>query len=229
MTADPHRNLPVARLGAPLSEASGVMILLHGRGGSAEDMFSLGEDLGGRDFAYLAPSAANCTWYPYSFLSPLDQNEPYLSSALDKVESVVQLAAAAGIPSNLVVLVGFSQGACLATEFVARRPRRYAGLVAFTGGLIGSSDSDLVHTGDLSGTPAFFGSGDPDSHVPWQRVQQSAEVLKQMGADVALHHYPGMPHSVIPEEIESARQHIPFLSARKRQRAASTVAPTSAV
>ena len=161
MTIDPHRNLPIAQLGAPLSEASGVMILLHGRGGSAEDMFSLGEDLGGRDFAYLAPTAANNTWYPYSFLSPLDQNEPYLTSALNKVQSVVQLAAAAGIPSNSVVLVGFSQGACLATEYVARYPRRYAGLVAFTGGLIGASDSDLVHPGDLTGTPAFLGSGDP--------------------------------------------------------------------
>jgi predicted esterase len=203
------------------------MILLHGRGGSAEDMFSLGEDLGGRDFAYLAPTAANNTWYPYSFLSPLLQNEPYLSSALNKVESVVQLAASAGIPSNFVVLVGFSQGACLATEYMARHPRRYAGLVAFTGGLIGSTDSDLIHSGDLSGTPAFLGSGDPDFHVPWQRVQQSAEVLRQMGADVALHHYPGMPHSVTPEEVESARQHIRFLSARKRQRSTGKMTANS--
>ncbi len=224
MTGDPHRNLPIAQLGAPLREALGVMILLHGRGGSAEDMFSLGEDLGGPGLAYLAPKAANNTWYPYSFLSPLEQNEPYLSSALSKVESVVHLAAAAGIPSSAIVIVGFSQGACLATEFVARYPRRYAGLIAFTGGLIGASDSDLIHSGDLAGTSAFLGSGDPDSHVPWERVQQSANILERMGADVALHRYPGMPHSVTPDEIQSARQHVRFLSTRKRQRATSTIA-----
>jgi phospholipase/carboxylesterase len=193
------------------------MILLHGRGASAEDILSLGQVLGGPEFAYLAPQAANHTWYPYSFLAPLEQNEPFLSSALDRVESLVQLAIAAGIAPDKTVVAGFSQGACLATEFVARHPRRYAGLVAFTGGLIGPPDSDLTHSGDLAGTPALFGSGDPDPHVPWQRVRQSAEILKQMGADVSVHRYPGMPHTVTPAEIEAARQHLGTLSIQKGQ------------
>ena len=208
MTADPHHNQPLFRLGSPLDEADAVMILLHGRGGSPENMFSLGEALGGPGFAYLAPKAANSTWYPHSFLAPLEQNEPYLSSALKRVESIVQLAVAAGISADRVVVTGFSQGACLATEFVARHPRKYAGLIAFTGGLIGPPDADLSHAGDLAGTPAFFGSGDPDPHVPWQRVQKSADVFRQMGADVELFRYPGMPHSVSPGEIESAREHV---------------------
>ncbi len=193
------------------------MILLHGRGGSAEDILSLSQALGGPEFAYLAPQAANHTWYPYSFLAPLEQNEPYLSSALDRVESIVQLAQGAGIAPENIVVAGFSQGACLATEFVARRPRRYAGLIAFTGGLIGPPGSDLTYPGNLAGTPAFFGSGDPDPHVPWLRVQLSAEVLKQMGADVAAHRYPGMPHTVTPSEIETARQHVGILSIHKGQ------------
>jgi phospholipase/carboxylesterase len=192
------------------------MILLHGRGGSAEQMFSLGEELGGAGFAYLAPQAANNTWYPYSFLAPLEQNEPYLTSALNKVETTVQLAAAAGIHTSKVIVSGFSQGACLATEFVARFPLTYAGLIAFTGGLIGPLGSNLTHAGDLAGAPAFFGSGDPDPHVPWRRVQESAEVLKQMGADVSVRRYPGMSHTITREEIESARQHLRTLPLQKK-------------
>jgi phospholipase/carboxylesterase len=217
LKVDPHRNQPLLQLGAPLNEAGRAMILLHGRGGSAEDILSLSQALGGPEFAYLAPQAANHTWYPYSFLAPLEQNEPYLSSALDRVESIVQLAQGAGIAPENIVVAGFSQGACLATEFVARHPRRYAGLIAFTGGLIGPPGSDLTYPGILAGTPAFFGSGDPDPHVPWLRVQLSAEVLKQMGADVAAHRYPGMPHTVTPNEIETARQHVGILSIHKGQ------------
>ena len=219
MTSDPHLKQSILRSGRPLNEASAVMILLHGRGGSADDMFSLGADLGTSEFSYLAPQAANNTWYPGSFLAPLEQNEPYLTSALAKVESIVQLAAAAGIHADRVIVTGFSQGACLATEFVARYPRGYAGLIAFTGGLIGPLGSDLTHLGDLGGTLAFFGSGDPDPHVPWRRVHESAEVLKQMGADVAIHRYPGMPHTITREEIESARQHIRTHSLQKKQAA----------
>jgi phospholipase/carboxylesterase len=224
LTADPHRDQdrsqPLLRSGAPLDEADGAIVLLHGRGGSAEDIISLGDDLGGQRFAYLAPQAANHTWYPYSFLAPIEQNEPFLSSALDRVESIVQLAMAAGILADKVVIAGFSQGACLATEFVARRPRRYAGLIAFTGGLIGPPGSDLTHSGDLEGTPAFFGSGDPDPHVPWARVQQSADVLSRMNADVAVHRYPGMAHTVTREEIESARHHVGTLLPQGRVRKA---------
>jgi predicted esterase len=206
--SDPHGNQPVLRFGLPLQEASAVAILLHGRGGSAEEMSSLGEAIGGPEFTYLAPQAANNTWYPYSFLAPLEQNEPYLTSALSKVESIVQMAGAAGIHTSRIIVAGFSQGACLATEYVARHPRSYAGLIAFTGGLIGPLNSDLTHAGDLAGTPAFFGSGDPDPHVPWSRVHESAEILRQMGAHVAANRYAGMPHTITREEIESARLHV---------------------
>jgi phospholipase/carboxylesterase len=206
MTADPHRDQPILRAGVPLSEASGVIVLLHGRGASAEDILSLGETLGEPQFAYLAPQAANHTWYPNSFLVPRQQNEPYLSSALRKAQATLQLATAAGVPFDRIVISGFSQGACLATEFVATYPLRYGGLIAFTGGLIGPLDADITHKGDLAGTPIFLGSGDPDPHVPWQRVQQSADILKQMGADVTLRRYPGMPHTISPDEIEAARQ-----------------------
>ena len=217
MIADPHRNQAVLRFGLQLDEAENAIILLHGRGGSPRDMLSLGEALGGSDFAFLAPKAADGTWYPRSFLSPLEQNEPSLTSALDKVEALVQLVAAAGISAENLVIAGFSQGACLATEFVARHPRKYAGLVAFTGGLIGSTDSELAHSGDLAGTPSFLGSGDPDPHVPWSRVNQSAEIIRTMGAYVGLHRYPGMPHTVTSEEIAAAREHIPNLSISSRR------------
>ena len=216
MISDPHRNQHLLRLGRPLSQATAVVILLHGRGGAAEDMFSLGEELGGPEFAYLAPQAASNSWYPYSFLAPTEENEPYLTSALGKVNSAVQLAVSAGIDTNKVIVSGFSQGACLASEFVARYPRRYGGLVAFTGGLLGPLGSDLAHSGDLAGTPAFFGSGDPDPHVPWDRVRESSQILKQMGADVASRRYPGMPHTVTHEEIASARQHLRAVSFQNR-------------
>ena len=223
MTFDPHRNQPLLRLGVPLDEASRVMILLHGRNGSAEDMFSLGKELGGQDFAFLAPKAANNTWYPYPFLAPLEQNEPYLSSALNRLEAVVQLVINAGLPSTKIVICGFSQGACLATEFVARRPRKYAGLVAFTGGLIGPPGAEFTHAGDLAAMPAYFGSGDPDPHVPWARVQNSGEILQGMRADVAMDRYPGMPHTVTSEEIKSARRHVRILSSEKSLQSRSTV------
>ncbi len=217
MIVDPHRNQQLSRLGVPLAKAEGVIILLHGRGGAAEDLFSVGEALGGPNFSYLAPSAADHSWYPYSFLAPLEQNEPYLSSAIRKVEATTQLALAAGIPSSEIAIVGFSQGACLATEFVARNPRRYAGLIAFTGGLIGPPNAALIHPGCLSGTPAFFGAGDPDQHVPWQRVQRSADVLTLMGADVEARRYPGMGHTISSAEIEAAREHTGSLLAQRQR------------
>jgi phospholipase/carboxylesterase len=206
MTSDPHRDQPVLRWGAPMDKANGAILLLHGRGSSAEDIAPLGEAIGAPGLAYLAAQAAGNTWYPHSFLAPLEQNEPYLSSALRKVESLVDSLNESGVASDRIVICGFSQGACLSTEFVARHPRRYASLIALTGGLIGPLDADMTHEGDLAGTPAFFGSGDPDLHVPWQRVQQSADVMKQMGAAVTARRYPGRPHTVLPEEIQIARQ-----------------------
>lgn len=206
MTNDLHRNATLHRFGEPVEKASGAIVLLHGRGGSAEDILLLGREMYLSGLAYLAPQAANNTWYPYSFLAPTEQNEPWLTSALAKVKETVQLANDAGIPADRIVICGFSQGACLATEFVARNPQRYGGLIAFTGGLIGPEDADLTHTGDLAGTPVFFGSGDPDPHVPWSRVQQSAKILGAMGASVTTRRYEGRPHTITREELEFGKR-----------------------
>lgn len=203
---DPHKDQPVRHFGETLSHAIGAMILLHGRGGSAEDILSLAGEFYRPELAYLAPQAANHTWYPYSFLAPIEENQPWLRSALHKVESTVKQAIDAGIDPERIMICGFSQGACLATEFVASHPRRYAGLIAFTGGLIGPPGANLRHEGDLAGTPVFFGSGDPDPHVPFERVQESAALLKQMGASVTLRRFPGRPHTISPEELEAARR-----------------------
>jgi phospholipase/carboxylesterase len=205
MTSDPHGAEPVVRAGASLEAAVGAVILLHGRGGSAEDILGLVPAFGAPSLAYLAPRAAGHTWYPNSFLAPRAQNEPWLSSALRKVESVVALALGAGLPLTKIAICGFSQGACLATEFVATHPARYGGLIAYTGGLIGPLGADLHYPGQLEGTPAFFGSGDPDPHVPWARVAQSAGILKGMGAVVTTERYQGRPHTISAKEILAGR------------------------
>ena len=179
---DPHRDEPVRRLGAPLDQAAAAVILLHGRGSSAEDILGLAAEMYDDRVAYLAPEAAGHRWYPYSFMAPIAENEPWLSSALAKVAATVQLALDAKVAREHIVICGFSQGACLATEFVARHPARYGAMIAFTGGLIGPADADLRHPGDLAGMPALFSSGDPDPHVPWSRVLASAEQFIAMGA-----------------------------------------------
>jgi len=202
---DPHAGQPVIHAGAPLAQARGAVVLLHGRGGSAEDILGLASAFDQPGLAYLAPQAAGHTWYPTSFLAPREDNEPWLSSALAKIGAVVASIEAAGIPRERIVIAGFSQGACLSTEFVASSPARYAGLIAFTGGLIGPVGMDLHHEGDLAGTLALFLSGDPDPHVPWQRVVDSAKELERMGAKVEAIRYPGKPHSVSADEVERAR------------------------
>jgi predicted esterase len=202
----PHIAQPVRYAGAPLASAKGAIVLLHGRGASAEDILSLGGALQQPELALVAPQAAGHTWYTNSFLAPLEANEPYLSSALAKVAAVVAEIEAAGIRRDRIVIAGFSQGACLTTEFVASNPARYAGLIAFTGGLIGPLGMDLHHEGQLAGTPALLLSGDPDPHVPWQRVEDSARELNRMGAVVEAVRYPGRPHTVSMPEIELARK-----------------------
>jgi phospholipase/carboxylesterase len=183
-----------------------AVILLHGRGGSAEDILQLREEFGVPDVEWHAPEAPGNSWYPYSFLAPIAQNEPWLTSALGQVGKAVEQVAASGIPRERIVLAGFSQGACLATEFVARNPARYGGLIAFTGGLIGPAGTAFEYAGSLEGTPAFLGAGDPDPHVPWSRVEESARVLSGMGAAVVLRRYPGMAHTIGREEIEEGRK-----------------------
>jgi phospholipase/carboxylesterase len=180
-------------------------VFLHGRGASAEDILGLAQDFDLPELAYLAPEATEHTWYPYSFLSPVEQNQPWLDSALKLVGETVQHAIAAGIERQNVAIVGFSQGACLATEFVARNAARYGGLVAFTGGLIGPPGAKFVYSGELSGTPCFLGAGDRDPHVPWKRVEESASVLSGLGAAVTLRRYPGLPHTINQDEIDHAK------------------------
>jgi phospholipase/carboxylesterase len=203
---DPHRNTPVAQFGCELAKAKVALVMLHGRGATAQDILSLARDFYDEQIAYLAPQAADNAWYPYSFLAPIAQNEPWLSSAIAKVHSVIATCTAAGVPRERIAVCGFSQGACLATEFVARNPARYGGLIAFTGGLIGPPGSDLHHEGSLAGTHALLSSGDPDPHVPWERVEASARKLKQMGAQVQLYRHPGRPHSILSEELDAAKE-----------------------
>jgi predicted esterase len=213
MISDPHGNAEVFHFGAPLHQASLAVVLLHGRGGSAEDILGIGQAVGEPGVAYLAPQAKGHTWYPQSFLAPRQANEPFLSSALAKVGAVVQSIESAGVPRNRIVIGGFSQGACLSTEFVKSFPARYGGLIAFTGGLIGPPGS-IVRDGqartpeEFGGMPALFLSGDPDPHVPWSRVKESASFLREMGAEVTTKRFPGRPHTVTAEEIDLARAFI---------------------
>lgn len=198
----PHQGQPVATAGQPLVQARAAMILIHGRGATAPGILELAGVLHHPDFAYLAPQARAGTWYPYSFLAPLNQNEPGLSSALQVIAELVTQVEQAGIAGERIVLAGFSQGACLACEFVARHARRYGGLLAFSGGLIGPPGTPRAYPGTLAGTPVFLGSSDPDPHIPVARVHETAAVLEALGGAVTKQLYPGMGHTIIQGEIE---------------------------
>ena len=182
------------------------MILIHGRGATAPSILELAQAMPHDGMVYLAPQAMGNTWYPYSFLSPREQNEPGISSGLQAIGSLIERLNQAGIPSDRIVLVGFSQGACLASEFVATHPARYGGLLAFSGGLIGPQDAPLVHDGDLRGTPVFLGCSDTDFHIPLERVEETATILEGMGAEVTKKIYEGMGHTIVQDEIDQARQ-----------------------
>ncbi len=201
----PHQGQPVRHLGTPVEQARAAVVMLHGRGGTAESILGLARVLDEPGFAYLAPQAAGNTWYPHSFLAPWQQNEPGVGSALAAVEAVVAQVESAGLPRTRIMLLGFSQGACLAAEFAARRPARYGGIAILTGGLIGKQIDEAAHRGSFDGTPVFLGSGDPDPHVPWSRVAETAEVYRRLGADVTARRYPGRPHVVSQDEIEQVR------------------------
>ena len=203
----PHQAQELARSGPALGEGEGVLILLHGRGSSAKNILQLGPallqavDHGSSRITCLAPGAKDGTWYAQSFLAPREENEPFLTNALETIDGLVKLALDAGVPHQRIVLAGFSQGACLSSEFVASHPARYGGLIAFTGGLMGPLGSDLHHSGDLSGMPALLLSGDPDPHVPWSRVEDTVAVLAAMGAIAQVRRFPDRPHIVSSEEI----------------------------
>jgi predicted esterase len=200
---DPHANPQVLRAGAPLEEARIAAVMLHGRGAGAQDILGLSGEFSARDVAYLAPQAAGNTWYPYSFLMPVEQNEPSLSSALRLIETLLASLAQKSFTPERIALMGFSQGACLALEFAARHPARYAAVAAFSGGLIGPPGSARNYSGSLDGTPVFLGCSDVDSHIPVQRVHESAEVFTRMGAIVDKRIYPQMGHTINEDEIEA--------------------------
>jgi predicted esterase len=204
--SDPHANQPVLTAGPKPEQADATIVLLHGRGGSAENILSLYDELGIKNLAALAPQAAGHTWYPHSFLAPLDDNQPYLDSALARIESLVADLLDRGIPGERIALLGFSQGACLTLEFVARHARRYGAVMGLTGGLIGPPGTPRNYKGSLAGTPVFLGTSDPDPHVPFERVKETETVLSRMGATVELRRYPGLPHTINDDELAACRK-----------------------
>jgi predicted esterase len=200
---DPHAGLRPLRRGAPVTSARIGVILLHGRGASAQDILSLADELDVEDAAFVAPQAAGHSWYPYSFLAPLEQNEPGISSALRVISGLIDEFAEHGITSDRVALIGFSQGACLALEFAARHARAYAAVAGLSGGLIGPPGTPREYAGSLQGARVFLGCSDVDAHIPLERVHESAEVLRRLGADVDERIYRGMGHTVNRDELEA--------------------------
>lgn len=200
-----HEDQPVYSLGLGLDEARAAVVLIHGRGATAQSILTLAEEFAQPDLAYVAPQAAGNTWYPFSFMMPMAQNEPYLSSALATVSALVASIEDLGVPAERIVLAGFSQGACLASEWVARHARRYGGLIVFSGGLIGPPGTPRTYGGTLDGTPVFVGCSDVDFHIPVERVHETTNVLRALGATVDERIYPQMGHTVIEDELDAAR------------------------
>lgn len=202
---DPHAGQPLLVAGPPLGQARAAMIMVHGRGASARDIISLATELPAPGLAYLAPQAAGSTWYPNRFMAPLASNEPWLASALAVLAGLLDRANQAGIPAERTILLGFSQGACLALEFAARNARCYGGLVGLSGGLIGPDGSPRDYPGSLAGTPVFLGCSDVDVHIPRERVEHTAEVLTRLGAAVSMRLYQNMGNTINQDELEAVR------------------------
>lgn len=206
MSAALHRGQPVRLAGAALEQAAGAVVLIHGRGATADNILELGEEFYRPDWAYLAPQAAGYSWYPARFLSPFEQNEPWLSSALAAIGDLVGQIGAAGIPAERTLLLGFSQGACLSLEFAARNARRWGGVIALSGGLIGPDGAPRDYPGSLAGAPVFLGCSDYDPHIPEPRVHEAARVMERLGGAVTVRIYPGLGHAVNEDEMEFVRQ-----------------------
>jgi len=200
---DPHAGQPVLRAGSPVADARLVAIMIHGRGASAENILQLAREFHASDIAYLAPQAAGSTWYPYSFLSPIEQNEPGISSGLRVIERLIDDVTRQGSQPERIVLMGFSQGACLSLEFAARHPRQYAAIAGFSGGVIGPPGTPRDYAGTFDRTPVFLGCSDVDPHIPLERVHETAAVFRRMGASVDERIYPGMGHTVADDELEA--------------------------
>ncbi len=197
----PHAGQPVVTSGAPLPDATVAMVLVHGRGATARSILELANEFDYDDVAFIAPQAAQNTWYPQSFLAPLESNQPSLSSALELLGALVSDIDSAGIPADRTFLLGFSQGACLTSEFVARNAHEYGGVAAFSGGLIGPDGVPREYEGSLDDTPVYLGCGDHDPHIPVERVHETEEVLTGLGGSVTERIFDGMGHGVVPEEV----------------------------
>lgn len=203
---DPHAGQPVLTAGPSPKDARLTLVLVHGRGGTAAGMLDLASLLEVEDVALVAPAAAGQTWYPLSFLAPIPQNEPYLSSALRVLQGVVASIESTGVGADSIGWVGFSQGACLTLEFVARHARRYALVAGLSGGVIGPAGTPRNYTGSLDGTPVFLGCSDVDAHIPRERVHETTAVYRALGANVDERIYPGMGHLVNEDEIAAVRK-----------------------
>jgi predicted esterase len=201
----PHANQPILQSGAPVEGARAALVALHGRGATAESILELSAYLPTPGVAWFAPQAAGGAWYPNRFMEPIASNEPWLTSALETVGDVLGRIEAAGLPAERTVLLGFSQGACLALEYAARNARRYGGVVGLSGGLIGPPGTTWPYPAGLDGTPVFLGCSDVDFHIPKERVDESAGVLRGLGGEVEERIYPGMGHTVNEDEIAWVR------------------------
>jgi phospholipase/carboxylesterase len=198
---DPHKDTPVLFSGEDSAKAKAAVIMMHGRGSGAEEILSLAEEFPDEGFVFAAPQAENNTWYPYSFLYPIEQNEPGITSGLKKIESVILELTKKEIPNEKIMLLGFSQGACLALEFSARHPARYGGIIGLSGGLIGQKIIDEKYTGNLDHTPVFLGCSDVDPHIPLERVSHSAEIFIKLNGNVEKRIYKNMHHTINKDEI----------------------------
>ena len=200
-----HQDQPLHTGGVPLDDAQAALVLLHGRGASAQGMLRLAGALDVPNVAHLAPQARMRSWYPQSFMAPSDQNEPELSSALDTVGTVLERVGEAGLGPERTVLLGFSQGACLATTYAAQHPQRYGGIVGLSGGLIGPEDAAFDHDGSLDSTPVFLGCSDEDPYIPAGRVRETADVLQDLNAEVTLRLYEHLGHTTNDDELQRVR------------------------
>jgi predicted esterase len=205
MMNDPHHGQRILHLGPALAETGKAVVAIHGRGAGPENILELASRLDRTDVTYYAPAAVRNTWYPESFLAEISRNEPYLTSALGVIDAVVSAIVKEGCPRSRIVLLGFSQGACLASEYAYRHAQRYGGLIVFSGGLIGPPGTTWTSHARFEGTPIFLGCSDVDAHVPKTRVDESAAVFTRMGGDVNEQIYPGMGHLVSDDEIAVAR------------------------
>ena len=200
-----HKKNIITR-GKDIAEAKKALIMLHGRGGTADDILGFAAHLNVDEYALFAPEATGNSWYPFSFLALPEQNEPWLSSALNLLNELVNDINEKGIPTEQIYFTGFSQGACLSLEYVARNAKKYGGVAAFTGGLIGNKIYQENYTGDFDGTLVFIGSSDPDMHVPVERVHATTQILQNMHAEVTEKIYKNMGHTINEDEIEHANR-----------------------